>query len=153
MPEMTVKSLIICDEVRQENNGKYFLIGVYGEDIRFTRLPAQIGISLFCLFDQHSEGTISFEYRAITSADESQELFHFSGQANVRRRSSNAPFAVGPLPVLVGSEGDLIVQYRESDDAWSEVARLPIRRTQPTPSSSNAPSQPASQSPHDIPAK
>lgn len=34
-----VRYVIVCEDVRQENNGKEILIGVYGDSIRLSRTP------------------------------------------------------------------------------------------------------------------
>ena len=41
------KYIVLCDEVRQENNGKYILIGVYAPDIALTQLPAVLPVLTF----------------------------------------------------------------------------------------------------------
>src|SRR5882724_6271041 len=36
---ITQKFSIVCDEVRQENNGKFFVIGMYTPDMALPQLP------------------------------------------------------------------------------------------------------------------
>ena len=38
---MQTENFIVCDDVRQENTGKYILIGVYLDDIILSQLPAR----------------------------------------------------------------------------------------------------------------
>ena len=39
--------VVLCDEVRQENNGKFILIGVYAPDMTVTQLPATLAFLTF----------------------------------------------------------------------------------------------------------
>jgi len=41
------KYIVLCDEVRQENNGKYLLLGVYSPDIAVGQLPAVLSVLTF----------------------------------------------------------------------------------------------------------
>ena len=50
----SVKSLIVCDDIRQENNGKLLFIGVYTETITIpskARFPLFLPLSIFMQLD------------------------------------------------------------------------------------------------------
>jgi hypothetical protein len=55
---------LVCDEVRQENNGKYLVIGLYAPGIIFQRFPATLNKLTFftCLRPQES-GTWELAFR------------------------------------------------------------------------------------------
>ena len=38
---MKVKSFVLCEQIRQENTGKFMLIGVFGTDAIVNNLPAE----------------------------------------------------------------------------------------------------------------
>ena len=45
-----VKSIIVCDQVRVENNGKEILIGVYGGDIAVQKFPVDLPLTYYLSF-------------------------------------------------------------------------------------------------------
>lgn len=46
-----VRSALVCDDVRQEDNGKTLLIGVYGKDLHAGEKPAMLRLYLHIAFD------------------------------------------------------------------------------------------------------
>ena len=42
-----IDSVLLCDDIRGEVNGKAILIGVYCGDIIVPKAPASLGLSLF----------------------------------------------------------------------------------------------------------
>jgi hypothetical protein len=44
--ELKIISVLICDDVRREENGKEILIGVYSGDIIVTRFPAAMALTI-----------------------------------------------------------------------------------------------------------
>ena len=65
-----------------------------------------------------------------------QELFHFGAEAIIQGPSESSAFAIGPLPMNVGGEGDLIIQFKQHGEDWEEIERLPVQRVLTSPSTS-----------------
>ena len=38
---MQVKSFVLCEQIRQENTGKFMLIGVFGTDVIENNIPQE----------------------------------------------------------------------------------------------------------------
>jgi hypothetical protein len=55
---ITPKYVLICDEVRQENTGKFILIGVYQQDLVTAQLPVILpGLTFFIGVESDRPGT------------------------------------------------------------------------------------------------
>lgn len=52
-----VRSAILCDDFRQEDNGKGLLIGVYGKEVLVGQRPALVGFQLQMAFDVDADET------------------------------------------------------------------------------------------------
>ncbi|MGF1619326.1 MAG: hypothetical protein ACFCUR_01785 [Rhodomicrobiaceae bacterium] len=137
-PRMKIRHVILCDDVRREDNGKLLAIGVYPKDIVFSKLPADFALTVWLETQQEELGEIPFNLRGhMGNADE--VLFELRGTAKVAKVQPYAQFIVG-FPMLIGSEGDLIIEFRQHDDDWEELRRMPVIKM---PISSSAQKQPA----------
>jgi len=59
----THKYTLICDEVRQENNGKLIIIGLYTDEMAVPEIPFQLpALSFLYTFDADRPG--GFQFRA-----------------------------------------------------------------------------------------
>lgn len=57
---MIVEAVILCDQVRREDNGKLLLIGVYSDVITVPRLPLPIQLTLAVEIRVVQAGTFTF---------------------------------------------------------------------------------------------
>lgn len=61
---VTHKYTLLCDEVRQENNGKFLVIGLYTPDISVPQLPfAMASLSFFNVIETSAAGDIDLAFR------------------------------------------------------------------------------------------
>jgi hypothetical protein len=58
------KYTLVCDEVRQENNGKFFIIGLYTGPIVVTQFPAPLGLTFAHFLEADRPGMYSAKLRA-----------------------------------------------------------------------------------------
>ncbi len=72
----TVKSVIICDDVRIENNGKAILIGIYTGTISLQSFPSTLRLAFWLLGEVHGEGKIDFSVKvSFKPKDAEQQAF------------------------------------------------------------------------------
>jgi hypothetical protein len=93
---MNTVSKIICEEIRQEANGKFMLLGVYRPDRIANNLPKEVRWKepmQFCLF-------------AGVEVDRARD----SGQYLIRSVSSNGESLMQDIPLVIKQEGDSYVQ-------------------------------------------
>lgn len=57
---------VFCDDIRQEDNGKHILIGVYPNDIMLPEFPIQVRLSLWARVRDVTPGTRKFRMRLAT---------------------------------------------------------------------------------------
>lgn len=114
--------VVPCDDIRQEMNGKFILIGVYSEAFIPERLPAPVRLvlALFVDVDQAGAHTIELELRHESASPPVSTLkMEFEATAPVKQ-------ALIPIPrasLLVGQPGDLTVHYGPDK---TEIMRLAI---------------------------
>lgn len=125
---------IVCDDIRREDNGKFFLIGVYPEVIMLNTFPAQIvlGLWLQCRVQIFSKITLEFEIRG----NALQETLAFSLEVDDETRFGE----MQDIPLIVKllfsfkSEGGFTIYYRpKGEEEWQVAQSMGIRRNAPNP--------------------
>ena len=139
-----VKAAIVCDDIRQEQNGKLLAIGIYAGDILLDSFPASLILNWLLLAELTSENdTVSqLEVRIAFNQDTDQPQI-----AMGKVEFQSTPHGSRDLLIKLPNVGlqftkatDLILSVKEGDE-WREVSRMQIRLKEPTVSSI-APSQP-----------
>jgi hypothetical protein len=87
--------ILMCDEVRQEVNGKLFIIGLYTPDISVSQLPAALKLTFF--MNLHSDRPGNFGFRL--------KLEHLDSGAPIAEGMGVLPFAqpgdgICPFPIV-----------------------------------------------------
>jgi hypothetical protein len=93
---------LVCDEVRQENNGKYLVIGLYTGPIAVPQIPIGLGLTFAHFLAADRPGRFSVKIRA-EHLETGRRLVEGQGQIVV-----NAPGTVlAPMrvPLQVDAEG------------------------------------------------
>jgi hypothetical protein len=106
-PAQTVlfEALVLCDDIRFENNGKLLLIGVYSDVVQVFKLPLQLrSLGLAVRARAMSRGRIAF---TVTASDpQGNNLLEANGEMNYEGepgRSIWLPIVMGPT--LLTTEG------------------------------------------------
>ncbi|MGH9365230.1 MAG: DUF6941 family protein [Thermoanaerobaculia bacterium] len=91
------ESLILCDDVRYENNGKLLFVGVYSDVVQVVKLPLQLrSLGLAVKAKVLSTGSFSF---SVTITDPQQNsLLDASGELNYEGEAGRTVW----LPVVMG---------------------------------------------------
>ena len=136
-----VRSWLICDDVRIENNGKYILVGVYSGDIVLRKpLPVTLAMLAFWIqLDLQKANYGSYELRLLdpqkrqaaqfrgsarfTRADEPGVLICLTGPITLSNYGSyNVEFGIDGPPQLLGAFG---VRSSEGDASFKPTAKFP----------------------------
>ncbi len=125
---------IACDDIRQEANGKFILIGVYSGNIGLSSFPAQIGIGFWMIAKPSKKGEYHIQFR-VQILGESDPVVGGEMTAHVRDEQQEAVLIIPPIPILIPSPSDLTLQYREGDSAWNIVCAMRVRLALPAPPS------------------
>jgi hypothetical protein len=108
-------SLVLCDDVRFENNGKLLLIGVYSDVVQVMKLPLQMrSIGLAIKAKVLSTGRYSF---SVSVADpQGNQLLDANGELNYEGEPGRTiwfPVVMGPA--LLTTEGAYAVRISLGD--------------------------------------
>ena len=106
-PSQTVlfEALVLCDDIRFENNGKLLLIGVYSDVVQVFKLPLQLrSLGLAVRARAISRGRIAF---TVTASDpQGNSLLEANGEMNYEGEPGRTiwlPIVMGPT--LLTTEG------------------------------------------------
>lgn len=96
---ITPRYVLVCDQIRQENNGKFIVLGLYTPDIVVGAVPAALSsVGFLVVFDTTHAGTLNFSFQLSHSG---QVLAGGSGAAEVARPGQVVlPFNLGPVQLM-----------------------------------------------------
>jgi hypothetical protein len=122
-----IDSVLLCDDIRGEVNGKAILIGVYCGDIIVPKAPASLGLSLW-LQGRAVEGTSKVRI-SLESVSNSTAVVTDAG--SLPNESTLAPdesflFALTRLMVQIAGPGHLSVRMKYGDRDWVELFRKKV---------------------------
>ena len=122
------EALVLCDDVRFENNGKLLLIGVYSDVVQVQKLPLQMrSIGLAIKAKVLETGKFGF---SVSVADpQGNKLLDASGELNYEGEPGRTiwfPVVMGPA--LLTTEGTYAVRISLGDGPFVEEDFL-VRKT------------------------
>jgi hypothetical protein len=116
---------LLCDDVRQEDNGKFILIGTYNFDIQVTEVPVTLILRLVVGIDI-KEVLDPAELELVASLSD-ETLVAGKGKIGLRSQVST----ILPLPpIRLRIEHDGILQFRlrfSPSDPWATAWSGPIK--------------------------
>ena len=121
------KSVVPCDDIRQEANGKFILIGVYQGVIRVPVLPFHINLTWWIVASTSEIGSGSMNVRLRT--DGGAVLFKGTLLMQINELSDTA-IVLPPVPCQFQSEGRLFLEWRmntENETEWETINDLEIK--------------------------
>ncbi len=114
-PSVVYEALVLCDDIRFENNGKLLLIGVYSDMVQVFKLPLQLrSLGLAVRARAMSKGRIAFN---VTATDpQGNSLLEANGEMNYEGEPGRAiwlPIVMGPT--LLTTEGQYGIRIALGD--------------------------------------
>ncbi|HKA35535.1 MAG TPA: hypothetical protein VKH43_01865 [Thermoanaerobaculia bacterium] len=114
-PAVIFQALVVCDDIRFENNGKLLLIGVYSDVVQVFKLPLQLrSLGLAVRAKVMSAGRIAF---SVTATDpQGNGLLEANGEMNYEGEPGRTiwlPIVMGPA--LLTTEGSYNVRVALGD--------------------------------------
>jgi hypothetical protein len=103
-----IDTVVVCDDIRQENNGKWLLIGVYARDIVVANLPADLRLAIWLLVTPKQLGASTIKLRIVVGPHNAS-LVDAELQYDIKEISPTV-FAMAGLPIQVRSEGPMKVE-------------------------------------------
>jgi hypothetical protein len=119
MRDIEILNTVVCDEVRKEVSGKFFLIGVYGDAIVVPSLPRQVTVSLWCHIVPKALGLMTIE--VMMEGPDDQKA---TGTIQALIVAQDQPFGmhIGPMILDVPKSGEVQFSLRMlNEDQWQCV--------------------------------
>lgn len=122
---MSIKfhNVVVCEDVRTENNNKHILIGVFQSNVLVGSFPARIRLAFWMQLSAPNEGTYNTEFRI---REKRETLVRIKADMTIRDASQRATFALPALAVDVAEAGVLKFEFREVGKSWKLLRELPI---------------------------
>lgn len=123
MHKMKIENVIICDEVRKEDNGKHLIIGVYPNNMLVPEFPANLAPSIWMqlYLDQDKDTEIEFRIRQ----DDGKILGRGTGVLPMSR-TQPATTSLPPSLIKVQKACVLSFQIREKGARWKTLKKVPV---------------------------
>ena len=121
VPKVEVLSAIVCDDVREENNGKEILIGVYSGTIAVQEIPSP-PLPLRCWVNLRIQSSckVMLYFRAMDH--DNKEIFQAQLKTETDDEIGMGSVPLGPIMyTLKEPEGSLRIDYKEGDGDWSNI--------------------------------
>ena len=95
---ITHKFTLVCDDVRQENNGKFIAIGIYSANMAVPQFPFALPYLTFFMF-VNADRPGNFPFRMhLENMENGQRLMEGMGMMSVQQPGlGSSPIRVGPL--------------------------------------------------------
>ena len=97
---ITHKYTVMCDDIRQENTGKFILIGIYMGNITVPQVPVVLpSLAFFQVFESDRPANLTFRAR-LERMDTGQPLVEAMGMVNIQRPGIGiAPLRFSPVQI------------------------------------------------------
>jgi len=105
MSDFQFNAVLVCEDVRKEQNNKEILIGVYGSDIHVSALPSNIFLSFWMEVTSTVKGPFQLVLRV--QAPNPDEKFEIRMDGDAYEARSQFTFHTPPVPYPIDREGDL----------------------------------------------
>lgn len=128
--KVQVTAAIICDEVRIENNHKFFLIGVYSGQILVPSFPAGQNLSAYFEISGLAAGQHPINVRLSAPAGETLVV------DGLLVADGDTPAAVytPSAPIPLQHEGEIVVNLAVAGEEFPGIIRKRVSIGQPIPS-------------------
>lgn len=124
--EIISSSVVICDDIRQETNGKQILIGVYGNAVIVPSMPFSIPLCAWIEYQTREIGVDTVHVRLSYTTG-----FSVSVRIDIQiHEAGTLGLAIPPVLVSGAADGELVIELSRNGATWREIKRKPIRRGQ-----------------------
>ena len=131
---ITHKYTLLCDDIRQENNGKFIILGLYTPDIIVPAVPFALpSLGFFVAFEADSAGVLDFNFKL---AQGDTIMSGGSGKMNVGKAGVTAvPLRLGALVFPAAGQYRFVLDVEGSGQITHEFSvALAVRNIgQPMP--------------------
>lgn len=130
---LKIENVLVCDDIRTEDNGKALIIGVYTGSISPSKFPARIRLCYWLVGKVQGQGSFKLEVRIAFKPDDqagkpAEMIVGLEGAVTERvEEPREVQLAVGGESAFEFSgPGNLSVAVRAGDEEFQDVAVKPV---------------------------
>lgn len=120
--DLSFDGVIFCDDIRQENSGKYLIIGAYGGTILLEKYPATLGVACLVQVSPGVTGVVPFEFRM--TGPHGAMYGAIGGTFEAPDVLTQHVLALPVVQVTINLSGHINLEYRHPGGEWCVVRRL-----------------------------
>lgn len=124
-PDITVDHVLICEDIRREDNGKQIVIGLFAGDIKVSRLPVDLRLAFLVRGKSSKKGPNNIELRLLDSNN--SPIVEGQSELNVQKPNSLFSMSMPPVIVQIVPEGVMKFQMRQPGTRWKTVQETLIK--------------------------
>ena len=126
-PSISVETVVICDDIRREDNGKVILIGVYNNVIILERYPAVIQPKFWLQCKASADGNVPLKMRII--ANKKQKLYEAKADIDVERGQFGFfAFGLHSPPIKLASPCSLTLKFQQPGKRWQTITEFVVAK-------------------------
>ena len=122
---MKIHTAILCDEVRKEDNGKLFFLGVYPIDVLVYGFPTIIDPVLWVQLYMSRKGKVKLDFRV---QKDKKNIRFFEASMKVKDHLRPVAIVLPPLPIEIDDDCILSYQVREKNKQWKTIKKFPVKK-------------------------
>jgi hypothetical protein len=120
-----VASVVVCDDIRVEQNNKFILIGVYTGNIVVGGFPAEIGLCWWIQFFVEELGKFELEMQLIK--EDGAALLRLGAALELIEREWGV-ISIPKLPLQIQSDGSFKLQMKKKEDSdWATINEFSVK--------------------------
>jgi hypothetical protein len=123
---LAIKNAPLCEEIRQEKNNKFILLGVFSGDILVEKFPAHLGLSFYIEGTVTKVGQSSLWLRLSGPGEEDSALIE--AQISTTKPHEMATLALPRLDVHMRGEGTFSLSASEDQKVWTPLIEKQVNQ-------------------------
>ena len=128
MPDLQIsyEDVIICDQIRKEDNGKALLIGVYNQDIILNDIPGRVPLSIYVT---GRVGKLKKDYQLEFRIRHNRKFIAGGEIVLEKNKVSNKFIIVLPsAPLEFEKKGKMTVEVRPLEGRWRTIKTMNVEK-------------------------
>ena len=128
-PHLEFLYVLVCDDIRREDNGKEIIIGVYSSGILVRSFPADLSLAFSIQFRADKTGDVRLEARVL--GPRGTPLIGMQLGVSIQQPSLGS-LVVPAIPVQIKETGNILVQMKQDVEDWETVTTIGVTILDPT---------------------
>ncbi|AMN46398.1 hypothetical protein ACG33_04620 [Steroidobacter denitrificans] len=131
---LEIREVLVCDDIRREDNGKAILIGVYVGDILVSAFPVNLRLSFWLQGRARKNarpGIAKFKIEVADQDEDAEPILVETKFDAPPTGMSDGVLIFAAVPLTVRQPGRLLISVDEGSNEWIELASKTISAIKP----------------------